>query len=103
MAWSRTAWIGSRSCMVTWCRSPWSRRRRDSSAGGRCPVLRPIEILCLCIGALFAERATALDARSLALVVNTRDSLSVAIGEYYEERRGITFQNVIRLAFPPGR
>lgn len=66
-------------------------------------MLRPLEIACLCIGALLAERAVALDGRTLALVVNTRDALSVAIGEYYAERRGIRFQNVIRIAFAPGR
>ena len=56
-------------------------------------------IVCL----LLAVPAWALDRRSLALVVNTADPLSVAIGEYYAARRAIGFQNVIRVSFPPGR
>jgi uncharacterized protein (TIGR03790 family) len=47
--------------------------------------------------------ACALDHRHLGLVINTRDPLSVEIGEYYAQKRAITFQNVIRVAFPPGR
>lgn len=48
-----------------------------------------------------AASAWALDHRELALVVNTEDPLSVAIGEYYAEKRAIGFQNVVRVAFPP--
>src|SRR5690242_18531150 len=51
----------------------------------------------------FFKSAHALDHRQLALVVNTADPLSVAIGEYYAAKRGIGFQNVIRVSFPPGR
>ena len=50
-----------------------------------------------------APSARALDSRQLALVVNTRDPLSVEIGRYYAARRGISFQNVIRIEFAPGR
>ncbi|HJY78358.1 MAG TPA: TIGR03790 family protein [Burkholderiales bacterium] len=61
-------------------------------------------LLCLGAVALFAAaQAAALDRRALGLVVNDSDPLSVEIGRYYAERRGITFQNVIRLAFAPGR
>ena len=56
-------------------------------------------ILCF----LLALPAWALDRRELALVVNTADPLSVAIGEYYAARRAIGFQNVIRVSFPLGR
>lgn len=49
---------------------------------------------------LFAASAFALDHRGLAVVVNTDDPLSVAIGEYYAQKRGITFQNLIKVAFP---
>ena len=37
------------------------------------------------------------------MIVNTSDPLSVQIGEYYAARRHIIFQNIIRVAFPPGR
>jgi uncharacterized protein (TIGR03790 family) len=57
------------------------------------PTLTPI--FCL----LLAAPASAIEPRHLALVVNTQDPLSVAIGEYYAEKRGITFQNVIKIAF----
>jgi uncharacterized protein (TIGR03790 family) len=56
-------------------------------------------ILCCAL----ASSASALDRRQLALVVNTADPLSVAIGEYYAERRAIGFQNVIRVSFPAER
>jgi len=47
--------------------------------------------------------ARALDGRQLGIVVNTRDALSVEIGKHYAARRGIPFQNVIRVGFAPGR
>lgn len=50
---------------------------------------------------LLALPAWALDHRDLALVVNTQDPLSVEIGEYYALKRGITFQNVVKVAFAP--
>lgn len=50
---------------------------------------------------LLALPAWALDHRELALVVNTQDPLSVEIGEYYALKRGITFQNVVKVAFAP--
>src|SRR4051812_42443472 len=59
----------------------------------------PVPVVCFAL----AGAAYALDHRQLALVVNTADPLSVAIGEYYAERRAIGFQNVIRVSFPPGR
>ena len=48
-----------------------------------------------------AAPAAALDHRTLGLVINTEDPLSVAIGEYYAEKRGIGFQNVARVSFLP--
>lgn len=41
-----------------------------------------------------------LDARQLAIVVNDEDDMSVRIGEYYRERRGIPPENVIHVRFP---
>jgi uncharacterized protein (TIGR03790 family) len=52
---------------------------------------------------LLAWPAWALDHRSLAVVVNTLDPLSVEIGEYYAQKRAISFQNVVKVAFPPGQ
>ena len=62
---------------------------------------RRIGAFLLCVTAFSA--AHALDRRELALVVNSADPLSVAIGEYYAARRAIGFQNVIRVSFPPQR
>jgi uncharacterized protein (TIGR03790 family) len=55
-----------------------------------------------CLGAVLPEVAQALDNTQLAVIVNTRDPLSVAIGDYYAERRKILFQNIIKVSFTPG-
>jgi len=67
------------------------------------PVKRASTLLCLCAGALFSVPSWALDRGELALVVNTLDPLSVQIGKYYARKRAISFQNVVRVAFAPGK
>lgn len=57
----------------------------------------------MCIGAVLPWPAQALDRTQLAVIVNTRDPLSVEIGDYYAKRRRISFQNIIKVGFPPGR
>lgn len=58
-------------------------------------------VTCLC---LFPSLSVgALEAKHLAIVVNVEDPLSVEIGRYYAERRQVSFQNFIRVSFPPGR
>ncbi|MGH8750982.1 MAG: TIGR03790 family protein [Burkholderiales bacterium] len=54
-----------------------------------------------CVAALLPWPARALDRTQLAVIVNTRDPLSVEIGNYYAERRSIPFQNVIKVSFTP--
>jgi uncharacterized protein (TIGR03790 family) len=44
-----------------------------------------------------------LTAAELAVVINTDDALSVAIGDYYVHRRRIPAANVIRVSFAPQR
>lgn len=44
-----------------------------------------------------------LTAAQLAIVVNTADPLSVAIGDYYARRRHVPKANVIRVRFAPAR
>ena len=60
-----------------------------------------------CLGAIAVAvsppLARALDSTQLAVIVNSRDPISVAIGEYYVAKRSIVFQNVIKVAFAPGR
>jgi uncharacterized protein (TIGR03790 family) len=46
-----------------------------------------------------AAPSPALSARQLAVIVNTADPLSVAIGQYYIQRRHIPEQNVSRVSF----
>jgi len=58
---------------------------------------------CACLCAVLPLPARPLDRTQLALVVNTRDALSVKIGEYYAAQRRILFQHVIKVDFPPGR
>lgn len=41
-------------------------------------------------------------ARHLAVIVNNDDPQSVAIGDYYRKRRGISEANIIRVRFAPG-
>jgi uncharacterized protein (TIGR03790 family) len=68
-------------------------------------MIRPqtlIRIL-LCVGTALHQAAQALDNTQLAVIVNTRDPLSVAIGDYYAERRKILFQNIIKVSFTPGQ
>jgi uncharacterized protein (TIGR03790 family) len=61
--------------------------------------------LCLaaCLVALASPPLLALDAKHLAVIINTSDPLSVQVGEYYAAQRRISFQNIIRVAFPPGQ
>jgi uncharacterized protein (TIGR03790 family) len=47
--------------------------------------------------------ARALESRDLAVVINTADPLSVAIGEYYAKARHIPAANVARVHFGPHR
>jgi len=42
-------------------------------------------------------------ASELAVVINERDALSRAIGRYYQQKRGIPQENVIRVSLPPGK
>jgi len=65
--------------------------------------LHAIACILLCLGAALPEAAKALDNTQLAVIVNTRDPLSVAIGDYYAEQRRILFQNVIKVGFTPGK
>ena len=58
--------------------------------------------LSLALACLIASAAGAIDRSQLAVVINTRDPLSVRIGEAYAERRRLSFQNIIRVEFTPG-
>lgn len=42
-------------------------------------------------------------AQELALIVNTRDPLSIKIAEYYQQKRQIPAANVIEVQFAPGK
>jgi len=53
--------------------------------------------------ALVAQPASALGASELAVVINTADPLSVAIGDYYAQARHIDSANVVRVRFDPRR
>src|SRR6187397_1418764 len=65
--------------------------------------IRTILLIAFCIGASLPLPARALDHTQLAVIINTQDPLSVQIGEYYAAKRSILFQNLIRVAFPPGK
>ena len=57
--------------------------------------------LALCLAVVLPLPARALDRTQLAVIVNTLDPLSVRVGDYYAARRRISFQNFIRVSFPP--
>lgn len=65
-------------------------------------VARAFLCLAFWLGTLLPGPAHALGRTQLAVIVNTLDPLSVRIGEYYIRQRQISFQNVIRVSFPPG-
>lgn len=56
-----------------------------------------------CLAIALHLPADALDSTQLAVIVNTRDPLSVRIGDYYAARRGIPVRNLIRVSFAPGK
>ena len=60
-----------------------------------------IRALTPILGFALAGSAAAIDQRDLALLINSADPLSVEIGEYYAQKRAITFQNVVRVSFAP--
>lgn len=64
-------------------------------------VLSAMVCLLLCAGAALPRAALALDSSQLGVIVNTRDPLSVAVGDYYARQRRIPFQNMIRVSFTP--
>jgi len=55
------------------------------------------------MSAVLSLAARALDHTQLAVIVNALDPLSVQIGDYYVAQRRISFQNVIKVEFPPGK
>ncbi len=59
---------------------------------------RLVALSCL----FWGGAAVALDRTHMAVVINTRDPLSVAIGEVYAAKRSLSFQNIIRVEFTPG-
>jgi uncharacterized protein (TIGR03790 family) len=65
--------------------------------------VRAILRIIACFGALLPPPAVALDSRQLAVIANTLDPMSMEIADYYAKRRGILFQNIIKVSFAPGR
>jgi uncharacterized protein (TIGR03790 family) len=60
-----------------------------------------IAVLLLLVG--FAPLASArLTAQQLAIVINTEDADSQLIADYYQKKRGIPQQNIIKISMPTG-
>jgi uncharacterized protein (TIGR03790 family) len=55
--------------------------------------------LATAAGSSAVDHSFRFDARQLAVIINTADPLSVAIGEYYVQQRGIPKANIARIAF----
>ena len=66
-------------------------------------VRSKLHVVVVLVGLVLACPARALGILDLSVIVNTQDPLSVMIGEYYAKRRGLSFQNYIRVSFPPGK
>jgi hypothetical protein len=62
-----------------------------------------ILFLALWLSATLPLPVRALDRTQLAVIVNTSDPLSVQIGDYYAAKRRISFQNLIKVSFAPGK
>lgn len=61
-----------------------------------------IAVLLLLVG--FAPLASArLTAQQLAIVINTEDADSQLIADYYQKKRGIPQQNIIKISMPTGK
>ncbi len=52
---------------------------------------------------ILLNRTAAIGPAELAVIVNRGDPLSIRIGNYYQKRRAIPEQNMIYIAFKPGR
>ena len=57
-------------------------------------------LLCVCAAVWAQPTPTRLTAKDLGLVINTADPYSVAVGEYYAQRRGIPAEQVLRINLP---
>lgn len=79
------------------------RRQRQALRCARSSLTNIIVGIVLGLGTLAPSVASALDHTQVAVIINTRDPLSVEIGEYYAGQRRILFQNIIRIGFPPGK
>lgn len=60
-------------------------------------------VVAVLLATMASWQANALDAKHLAVIINTADPLSIQVGEYYAARRRISFQNIIRIALPRDR
>ncbi len=72
-------------------------------------LLHGIALSACLLAAAHAETPTVLlpkyrlSPEELAVVINDADPLSVRIGRYYQEKRGIPAENIIHVRFPAGR
>jgi uncharacterized protein (TIGR03790 family) len=84
----------------------WQRKRAGNAAAPvrtKSRTARFVACIALVVAAFLPSVAAALDRSQLAVIINTRDPLSVQIGEYYAAQRSLSFQNIIRIGFPPGK
>lgn len=64
-------------------------------------IVATLALLCAPVFAVVAQPGPKrLTARDLGLVINTADPYSVAVGEYYAQRRAIPADQILRLALP---
>ncbi len=63
-------------------------------------LLAAIALLCSGCQSITEPPHNPLTRKELAIIVNTEDPLSIAIGDYYQQRRGIPDEQRIEIAFP---
>jgi uncharacterized protein (TIGR03790 family) len=83
-------------------------RPASKSFMNRLSVLLLLALLCSVayaegIGPSVPSRGGGIDHSTMAVIINTADPLSLAVGEYYARARQIPAINVIKVSFPVGR
>lgn len=76
-----------------------ARVKRCKAITNRCSLLW-VAVFELVAFAVHAKDITGVDATTLGVVINLNDAQSVAVGDYYQKRRRIPLENIIRVRFP---
>ena len=82
------------------CIAKYRTTSRQTFAGRAALLIHIVQCLCLLGVAVPAQAQGRLTAADLGLLINVADPYSVAVGEAYAQRRGISEANVLRVSLP---